>query len=178
MGYITSPNYPNVYPDNIKCVWYLKSFGKIYIKFVEFDLNNSNNLATCTGDRLEIETDIVNIFIFKIILLYSFLFFQYKRFTENSLGPQTIFRGSNHHDDRPYVRSSFPIGRYQFCGNLTDSFDYYSWGQRVIVSFYSQENTHGKGFKLLYTKAGLYYDLWRFWQCFLLCLFRVQSELY
>lgn len=56
---LTSPNYPNSYPSNLKCSWILSGEGmyesKIYIRFPEFDLiENNNSLPTCNEDRIEI----------------------------------------------------------------------------------------------------------------------------
>lgn len=54
---LTSPGYPNKYPDNIKCTWLMKKTvmtKPTYLKFVKFDLLNQSDTNICNKDRVEI----------------------------------------------------------------------------------------------------------------------------
>ena len=50
---ITSPNYPNVYPHNIRCTWYIDApddTKHVRIEVNAFDIENEGN---CNYDYLE-----------------------------------------------------------------------------------------------------------------------------
>ncbi|ENN74285.1 hypothetical protein YQE_09257, partial [Dendroctonus ponderosae] len=54
---LTSPDYPNSYPETIQCTWIIRSaaiLGKILIHFEDFDFGTSPFRTSCDGDRLEI----------------------------------------------------------------------------------------------------------------------------
>lgn len=55
--YLTSPNYPEPYPDNIFCRWHIAQAHKlISIHFLDFDLEDG---TTCETDNLRIEHKLV-----------------------------------------------------------------------------------------------------------------------
>lgn len=60
MQELTSPGYPNSYPEEIKCVWIIKStnkyFGKFLIHFEDFNLQHTGK-GNCESDRLQISED-------------------------------------------------------------------------------------------------------------------------
>lgn len=60
MQELTSPGYPNGYPEEIKCQWKIKSpdkyFSKFFIHFEDFNLQHTGK-GNCDSDRLEISED-------------------------------------------------------------------------------------------------------------------------
>lgn len=74
--YLTSPNYPNLYPDNVKCTWVLKTDKKIYLNFIDFDLDkNAKDLEVCKDDRLEIAGKSVSTYYYSYCYYLTFLLF-------------------------------------------------------------------------------------------------------
>lgn len=60
MQELTSPGYPNSYPDEIKCIWIIKSthkyFARFMIHFEDFNLQHTGQ-GNCDTDRLQISED-------------------------------------------------------------------------------------------------------------------------
>ena len=60
VGYITSPLYPELYPNNTECEWLISSSARanetIYFEFIDFDLEDH---ATCIYDRLEFSLPVI-----------------------------------------------------------------------------------------------------------------------
>ncbi|CAG9759987.1 unnamed protein product [Ceutorhynchus assimilis] len=132
---LTSPDYPNNYPENIKCTWVIRSFSntaKFMIHFEEIDISGDSLAKTCDSDRLELTEDPNRLII------------------SEGFGPrakhqvQNAFGGS---------RETF---KYAFCDNETKPFDYYSTSNEVTLTFHSHRYTgvKGKGFKLKYGYSG------------------------
>lgn len=54
---LRSPNYPNPYPNNLRCNWLLKSnstLNKFEIHFDDLHLQDPNENDECDTDKLEI----------------------------------------------------------------------------------------------------------------------------
>lgn len=70
MQNFTSPNYPNKYPENIRCRWFLQTeatYKKMVLKFKEFELSDetvgSDADDRCKYDYIEVENGNVRILI-------------------------------------------------------------------------------------------------------------------
>ncbi|XP_066255144.1 cubilin [Euwallacea similis] len=129
---LTSPNYPNAYPENLNCYWVIKNpikNRKIMLYFEKFDLQGDSSEGTCDSDRLEIKEDPNSAII------------------NHGFGPTAKHIFGTHFDKRdPFV----------FCGNDTVPFDYYSVGSETILTFktYQSLGKKGAGFKIKYGSSG------------------------
>ncbi|KAG5893860.1 hypothetical protein JTB14_005469 [Gonioctena quinquepunctata] len=139
---LTSPNFPNPYPSNIKCTYILYTsspYDKISLHFVEFDLTEEikpaehKQLTSCIGDTIQILEDPNN------------------NGVQEGLGPDTIFRKGL----RSFTWYNDFLGRHIFCGKEDKPFDLYSSGKSVTLSLISSNSVNkGSGFKLEYSIAG------------------------
>ncbi|KAK5640278.1 hypothetical protein RI129_011089 [Pyrocoelia pectoralis] len=134
---LTSPGYPNPYPNNLLCRWILRSEGawdRFDLHFVDFDLEESSGGGGCTKDKVQI-TD----------KTYSVI--------AQGLGTSTVFSGiSNSASEGPLP---LPVGLHEYCGKTAVAFDYYTGENEVVVSFSSGfNNPHGRGFKMEYRLTG------------------------
>ncbi|KAJ8975807.1 hypothetical protein NQ317_013738 [Molorchus minor] len=135
---ITTPNYPNKYPPNIKCSWAFETTSpqdKVVLHFEDFELiEQSQNLNSCDGDRVEIVED------------------PNRRFISEGLGPNSVYQGSKKNLLLSYNDA---LARHVFCGIDEQPFDYYSSGKSLTLLFFSiNSENKGKGFKLQYSIAG------------------------
>ncbi|CAG9816798.1 unnamed protein product [Phaedon cochleariae] len=137
---LTSPNYPNPYPPNIKCTYSISTpnmFDRISLHFIEFDLTNGNKkeeLYRCTGDNIQIYED------------------PHSKMISEGLGPNTVYNGGSKSLSLSYNDVS---GRHLFCGSDRKPFDYYSNGKAISLSLVSSNSmAKGRGFKLEYSLAG------------------------
>ncbi|XP_060536860.1 cubilin [Cylas formicarius] len=136
---LTSPNYPNSYPEEIKCTWVLHAemFKKIFLHFEEFDLvdeGERNKLTRCEQDKLEIIED------------------PNREFISEGFGTSAVHAQQSaqtlHYMSREY-------NRHGFCGRNDKPFDFYSADNTVTIAFKSLPSGHkGRGFKLLYGTSG------------------------
>ncbi|KAH1029878.1 hypothetical protein HUJ05_003031 [Dendroctonus ponderosae] len=132
---LTSPDYPNSYPETIQCTWIIRSaaiLGKILIHFEDFDFGTSPFRTSCDGDRLEIGEG------------------RNQEIISEGFGPKATHRNINIYNIRDHAVT------YAFCDNSLKPFDHYSSGQAVKLKFYSfpYSGKKGKGFKLKYALSG------------------------
>ncbi|XP_045482434.1 cubilin [Harmonia axyridis] len=141
MQKFTSPNYPDRYPENIRCRWLLQtetSYKKMVIRFKQFDLSDETIDSApddrCKYDYLEIENGN-----------------QHQAYGEG-LGPSTVFAGRGKSSTN-YVYSL--MGVHTFCGRNNRIFDYYPPTDSVAIIFQSKYGTNrGKGFEIEYRLTG------------------------
>ncbi|KAF5295928.1 hypothetical protein FQR65_LT10359 [Abscondita terminalis] len=139
---LTSPGYPNSYPNNIRCKWMLQADNyddSFDIRFTDIDLVKSNSSdfheGKCSGDKIQIIDK------------------QYHYVVTEGLGEATVFNGPHH--PTIYGGHTLPIGVHEYCGKYALSFDHYSGENKVVIAFASGFNVpHGKGFRLEYRLAG------------------------
>ncbi|XP_017783006.1 PREDICTED: cubilin-like [Nicrophorus vespilloides] len=138
--YVTTPNYPNEYPKNIRCVWRISSAfytQRIQMRFVEFDLNNKMNAVdfisnTCdTLDRLEVVDSTNKAFHLDYDMIFT------KKPSLFLLSSYNVMLGSN-----------------KFCSTNDTNYEYLSQTNKIQLNFYSNNMIkNGKGFKLEYAIA-------------------------
>ncbi|KAG5881771.1 hypothetical protein JTB14_021141 [Gonioctena quinquepunctata] len=143
MKILTSPNFPNPYPPNIKCTYIFSiptPYERISLHFVEFDLTEEIKpaehiqLTRCMGDTIQIFEDPNNSEV------------------QEGLGPGTIFNGRSKSFSMSYNDLH---GRHIFCGKEDKPFDFYSSGKAVSLTLISSNSIiKGSGFKLEYSVAG------------------------
>ncbi|KAF5282685.1 hypothetical protein FQA39_LY17492 [Lamprigera yunnana] len=139
---LTSPGFPNPYPNNIKCKWTLMSdshIDKFYLKFTDFDLIESSSSdfhsQKCSSDRVQIMDKF------------------YHNVVTEGLGTDTVFSGT--YISPVYSEHMTPVGVHEFCGKHALEYDLYFGSNTAIVSFVTGFNVpHGKGFRMEYVLAG------------------------
>ncbi|KAK9889124.1 hypothetical protein WA026_004393 [Henosepilachna vigintioctopunctata] len=138
---LISPNYPNQYPENMRCSWLLRTtenYKKFVLRFIDFELSEEGTESiaenVCKNDYLEIEDGN-----------------QFQSYAQ-SLGPSTIFAG------RGKTSSTYELnmrGFHTFCGRNGKPFDYFTATSAVTLILQSKYgNNRGKGFKVEYQFVG------------------------
>ncbi|XP_066158935.1 cubilin [Euwallacea fornicatus] len=125
---LTSPNYPNPYPANLNCYWIIKNpkkNQKIMLYFEKIDIQEGSSEGTCDSDRLEIKED------------------PNSAIVNQGFGPNARHMLGALTDKQD---------SFFFCDNDTVSFDYYSIGSEIILTFKSYQSFRkkGAGFKIKY----------------------------
>ncbi|KAL3290304.1 hypothetical protein HHI36_023648 [Cryptolaemus montrouzieri] len=136
---LTSPGYPNQYPENIRCRWLLETteYETFVLRFIDFELSDEGTeeltMKSCNNDIVEIENG------------------NQQSVYGQGLGPSTIFSGRG----KSSSRYEWLMGVHSFCGRNNKPFEYYTTTSAVSVIFQSKFGSNrGKGFKLEYQKAG------------------------
>ncbi|XP_050313173.1 cubilin-like isoform X2 [Anthonomus grandis grandis] len=127
---LTSPDYPNQYPENIKCTWIIRTTAR-RIRLEFDDVNFPEEMSSsdmCEGDKLTIKEDPKRLLI------------------TDGYGPSAKFES----------RGNLQLGQYEVCENGSKPFDYYSTGNEIMLIFKSIPSYGGKrgrGFKLKYSSG-------------------------
>ncbi|XP_058980023.1 cubilin homolog [Musca domestica] len=120
------------YPNNINCVWKIKSAKNIHFTFEKLDIEASGANDSCSEDYVKIinedDADII----------------------EKGLGTKLVFNGFNRNYG-PYLGSDFGA-EHIYCGNQLPN-DYFSSSKSVFVKFKSNDKVAKSGFKLRATMA-------------------------
>ncbi|XP_075164329.1 cubilin [Haematobia irritans] len=120
------------YPNNINCVWKIKSDNNIHFKFEKLNIDGGQSNGTCSSDFLKIVNgdDIDAI--------------------EKGLGTELIYSGY----DQMYTMYNIPefSSEHIYCGQRLPD-DYFSTSKTVFVKFKSDGNITKTGFKLKVTTA-------------------------
>ncbi|XP_044726579.1 cubilin-like [Chrysoperla carnea] len=138
---LTSPNYPNNYPANVRCMWYLvsnDSMNRFDVHFEMLELENADTDGYCSNDRLEI-TDKVNL--------------NTRAFIAEGSGTKIFNGGYFHRLDSVFYRTRLPTQRYIVCSSSLP-LDYYSGVNNVQITFISNAAIEKKGFKMTYRQIG------------------------
>ncbi|XP_071443305.1 cubilin [Hetaerina americana] len=131
---LSSPNYPNNYPSNLRCHWLLTDQGEGFrfdIHFKDMDIEDSKE---CTSDWLEIyETTFSGVI------------------TEG-YGEQFVHRGKIDLE-YPMLSTRMPLRKSKFCGVGHPS-DFYSGTNQVEINFVTDSANTSRGFQLEYQFQG------------------------
>uniref|UniRef100_A0A1I8NWD8 Cubilin n=2 Tax=Stomoxys calcitrans TaxID=35570 RepID=A0A1I8NWD8_STOCA len=120
------------YPNNINCVWKIKSDHNIHFKFEKLDIDSGNTNGTCSEDYLMIAND------------------DDMDAIEKGLGTKLIFSGFGE------TRMGYGMPEYAvehlYCGQKLPG-DYFSSSKEVYVKFRTNDKGVKTGFKLQASKA-------------------------
>ncbi|KAK6644342.1 hypothetical protein RUM43_000609 [Polyplax serrata] len=142
---LTSPNYPQNYPEGLRCKWTIyDSSGDsnriIHLHISDWDIVESDN---CQDDFMYIEDT--------GFLKPLYQSPNYEVTSNRSADTAEIIRG-NPISLYFYDRSQ-SNGKVKFCGK-GNSIDFYSSSNEVVVGFFSNSGSARKGFKIDYAIAG------------------------
>ncbi|XP_046392545.1 cubilin-like [Ischnura elegans] len=131
---LKSPNYPNNYPNNLRCHWLLISEEQMFrfdIHFKDMDIEDSEN---CDDDRLEIfDSDFAGT-------------------NAEGYGENFIHRGKIEYSFS-YASGRMPWYKSRFCGVGHPS-DFYSGTNKVEINFITNSANTSRGFELEFQLAG------------------------
>lgn len=130
---ITSLNYPNAYPPNIRCRWEIVSpeNERVLVKFTDFHLEPSPG---CRKDKLKL----------------SDVHYRSRPVTQETNSSLIVSSYSSRYHSSRFRKLSYQ--NVDFCGTTTPH-DFYSYFEQMQIDFASDSDTSAMGFRLEYSIA-------------------------